>query len=89
MLFGRVQERRNDVEKQGPRLTEAAQAERKAREKRLADALRQNLRRRKEQMRARASSSPSGAAETDQGDGTASGNEAAGRRALGKPDDCE
>jgi hypothetical protein len=36
-----------------PRLTPARQAERSARDKRLAEALRSNLRRRKEQARAR------------------------------------
>jgi hypothetical protein len=36
-----------------PRLTPARQAERAARDKRLAEALRANLRRRKEQARAR------------------------------------
>ena len=36
-----------------PRLTPARAAEREAREKRLAEALRANLRRRKEQARAR------------------------------------
>ena len=37
-----------------PRLTQAKKAERAAREARLAEALRDNLRRRKRQMRARA-----------------------------------
>ena len=36
-----------------PRLTPGRQAERTARDKRLAEALRQNLRRRKDQARAR------------------------------------
>jgi len=36
-----------------PRVTPARQAERTARDQRLAEALRQNLRRRKEQARAR------------------------------------
>ncbi|HWB47758.1 MAG TPA: hypothetical protein VG651_01495 [Stellaceae bacterium] len=41
-----------------PRLTPARQAERTAREKRLAASLRDNLRRRKEQARAREDASP-------------------------------
>jgi hypothetical protein len=42
-----------------PRLTPARQAERAARDKRLAEALRANLRRRKEQARAREDAPPS------------------------------
>jgi hypothetical protein len=38
---------------ESPRLTPSRQAEHAAREKRLADALRENLRRRKEQARSR------------------------------------
>jgi hypothetical protein len=38
---------------EGPRITPVQQAERAARDKRLAEALRANLRRRKEQARAR------------------------------------
>jgi hypothetical protein len=41
-----------------PRLTPARQAERAARDKRLAEALRANLRRRKEQARAREDTPP-------------------------------
>jgi hypothetical protein len=41
------------VTSQAPRLTKARRAEHAARDKRLADALRENLRRRKEQVRAR------------------------------------
>ncbi|HEU0215125.1 MAG TPA: hypothetical protein VFQ90_00585 [Stellaceae bacterium] len=41
-----------------PRLTPARQAERTARDKRLAQALRANLRRRKEQARAREDAPP-------------------------------
>ena len=41
-----------------PRLTQARQAERAARDKRLAEALRANLRRRKEQARAREDAPP-------------------------------
>ncbi|HTW51663.1 MAG TPA: hypothetical protein VME45_07185 [Stellaceae bacterium] len=46
-----------------PRLTGARQAERAARDKRLAEALRANLRRRKEQARAREGEEP-----TDEGE---------------------
>ena len=42
-----------------PRLTPARQTERAARDKRLAEALRANLRRRKEQARAREDAPPS------------------------------
>ena len=48
-----------------PRLTRAKEAERAVREARLAQALRDNLRRRKEQARARAADSD----KPDQGDG--------------------
>jgi len=48
-----------------PRLTRAKEAERAAREARLGQALRDNLRRRKEQARARAADSD----KPDQGDG--------------------
>ena len=48
-----------------PHLTPAKAAERSARETRLARALRENLRRRKEQSRAR----PPDAADTAEGDG--------------------
>ena len=41
-----------------PRLTPVRQAERAARDKRLAEALRANLRRRKEQARAREDDAP-------------------------------
>jgi hypothetical protein len=41
-----------------PSLTPTRQAERAARDKRLAEALRENLRRRKEQARARADKQP-------------------------------
>jgi len=41
-----------------PRLTPARRAEQAARDKRLAEALRANLRRRKEQARARADEAP-------------------------------
>jgi hypothetical protein len=41
-----------------PRLTPSRQAERAARDKRLAEALRANLRRRKEQARAREDEAP-------------------------------
>jgi hypothetical protein len=53
-----------------PRLTPSRQAERAARDKRLAEALRANLRRRKEQARARedeASAPPSAEPETEKG----------------------
>jgi hypothetical protein len=52
-----------------PRLTPSRQAERNARDKRLAEALRANLRRRKEQARTRKdeASAPSEEPEAEQG----------------------
>jgi hypothetical protein len=46
-----------------PRLTPPRQAERAARDKRLAEALRANLRRRKEQARARKDEAPTPSSE--------------------------
>ena len=52
-----------------PRPTPARQAERAARDKRLAEALRANLRRRKEQARARADEPPAAEGPRDREDG--------------------
>ena len=49
-----------------PRLTPARQAEHAARDKRLADALRENLRRRKEQARSKETETAPENAERDQ-----------------------
>jgi hypothetical protein len=48
-----------------PRLTQARRAEHRARDKRLAEALRANLQRRKEQARARSEERPKTVGETE------------------------
>lgn len=66
-----------------PRLTQAKKIERAARETRLAEALRDNLRRRKQQMRAReAQGDPQGQAQ----DALVASDRAASDRRNGKPD---